>query len=469
MTSMVPIALFGWLPAAVGLFKRFQPHRAAIVGFLLAWLFLPWYTYSVPGLPDYNKISAIGLGLLIGIFAGDPTAWSRVRLHPVDIPMMLWCLIPCASSLSNGLGPYDGISEVLGRVVCWGIPYLIGRIYFTSPDHMRELMIGIFFAGLVYIPFCVYEMIMSPQIHKMVYGFHSNTTFGQNKRLGGWRPVVFMQHGIMLGLWMATATLAGLRLMRIGAAAAPASRWRFLLWAASLVLLLVTVMCKASGALALLALGLAVMETGALFRSRIPHYILIILPILYCYGRASGNWDGAELIAASSAVSSDQERVGSVAFRLDNETILVAKAMEQPLLGWGGWKRSFVRDESGETVSVPDGLWVITVGQNGILGLIALGMVLLLPQLLMLAVWTPHAWRSPGPGAVHLAAVLLGIFTVDCLLNDMFNPLLVAVAGGLSGIFIHRNIHGQNPDQSLDAVLPVAGDTDPEPGGRRLL
>ena len=46
-----------------------------------------------------------------------------------DIPIVVWCFTPLASSLSNGLGVYDGLSACLSEIVLWGIPYYLGRVY----------------------------------------------------------------------------------------------------------------------------------------------------------------------------------------------------------------------------------------------------------------------------------------------------------------------------------------------------
>ena len=55
--------------------------------------------------------------------------------------------------------------------------------------------------GLIYVPLCLFEVRMSPQLHNMVYGFAQHS-FGQTVRGGGWRPMVFMQHGLAVGLFM---------------------------------------------------------------------------------------------------------------------------------------------------------------------------------------------------------------------------------------------------------------------------
>ena len=48
-----------------------------------------------------------------------------------------------ASSLHNGLGVYDGLSAIFEQTVAWGMPYLLGRLYFTDYAGMRELAWGV--------------------------------------------------------------------------------------------------------------------------------------------------------------------------------------------------------------------------------------------------------------------------------------------------------------------------------------
>ena len=47
-------------------------------------------------------------------------------------------------------------------LIHWAVPYLIGRLYFGSPEGIRELAIGIVIGGLLCILPCLYEMKMSP-------------------------------------------------------------------------------------------------------------------------------------------------------------------------------------------------------------------------------------------------------------------------------------------------------------------
>jgi len=144
MNILVPIMMFGWIPIVIGLFSRLPPRRAVITSFLFAWMFLPMAEYPIPGLPDYTKMSATCWGVLIAALIFDSNSIFSFRFKIIDIPMIVWCLCPALSSLSNDLGLYDGISESLAQTVTWGFPYFIGRIYFNDLESLKEFHFGIF-------------------------------------------------------------------------------------------------------------------------------------------------------------------------------------------------------------------------------------------------------------------------------------------------------------------------------------
>ena len=173
LTLMVPLMMFGWLPFAVWMFGRVRPgHRAALCGFLLAWMLLPLYGYHLPALPTYDKISAASYGVLLGAAVHDPQVFRRFSPHICDLPVALWCLASMCSSVTNNLGVYDGGSAMLAKIVAWGIPYYIGRVYVDNTAALRELCIGLFAGAVAYIPFCWIEFAISPRLHKIVYGWH---------------------------------------------------------------------------------------------------------------------------------------------------------------------------------------------------------------------------------------------------------------------------------------------------------
>jgi hypothetical protein len=154
--------------------------------------------------------------------------------------------------------------------------------------------------------------------------------------------------------------------------------------------------------------------------------------------RGSGWWDAENLIAASLTIS-NEERSESLAFRIKNENVLIEKALLRPVFGWAGWKRSFIFNASGVAVSVPDGLWIVAFGQNGLFGLSTLTLTLLLPQILFLKTFPASMWRQTAVASIAPLSVLLGLFMIDNLFNDMFNPAMLLSAGGITGLYIRHS------------------------------
>ncbi len=83
---------------------------------LLGTMFLPNAAYQVPILRVFDKGTATVLATFLGILLFDSGRLMRYRFHWVDIPMVVWCVCPLASSLSNGLGFYDGLAEIMSQL-----------------------------------------------------------------------------------------------------------------------------------------------------------------------------------------------------------------------------------------------------------------------------------------------------------------------------------------------------------------
>jgi O-antigen ligase len=133
------------------------------------------------------------------------------------------------------------------------------------------------------------------------------------------------------------------------------------------------------------------------------------------------------------------------------------------VFGWAGWKRAWVYNDAGETISVPDGLWIIAYGQNGVFGLTALTLIILMPQLLFLRRYPPRRWAEPAVGAVAVLPVLLAVFMVDNLLNNMYNPVMLLAAGGLTGMHVQGDIDPERAASDPSSPAP------PSPVTPRLL
>ena len=427
MIDLIAPVMIGWIPLVLGLFIVLPPRRAVIVAFLFAWLFLPQVSYALPGIPDYSKSTATCYGVLLATALFDPNRLLSLRFRWFDLPAVVWCVCPGASSISNGLGLYDAMSAVLHSSVTWGLPYLIGRAYFFDLQGVRELALGIFIGGLVYMPLCLWEIRMSPQLHHTVYGFHQHS-FMQTVRFGGFRPMVFMQHGLMVGMWMTSASLIGVWIWKTRALK---SLGRVpIIWFV-VPMLITAVLCKSIGALALLVLGAGVLFAVKWTSSVVPVLCLVLLAPIYMTVRSQDLWSGSQLVTLVANVI-DEDRANSLQFRLDNELILIDKALQRPLFGWGRWGRSRVYNADGSDVSVTDGLWVIAMGQRGLVGVAALTLLLLLPGIVLIRRFPPTVWSDVAFAPAGALAALLMVYMVDCFFNAMINPIFILVAGGLT-------------------------------------
>ncbi|MFQ5462958.1 MAG: O-antigen ligase family protein [Phycisphaerae bacterium] len=430
MTPLVPVAMFGWIPLGLSLFWMLPVRKAIVAAYLIGWLFLPQASYAIAGLPDYTRMTAVNGVILLGLLLVDGRRLVGFRPLVWDLPMLIWCLCPLPTSISNDLGLYDGLSGNLEQFLTWGAPYWIGRVYFCDLRSIRLLAIGIFVGGLVYMPLCWFEIRMSPQLYGVFYG-DPWARFYTTWRLGGYRPVVFLVHGIELGTWMCATALTGFWLWRSRTMRRLADLR--VSWLAT-ALLVTAVMCRSLNALATLAIGLSALIVVKRLRFRYALLVLFLVPAGYVALRAPQVWHPTVLIELAASI--DKARAASFQSRVDQEEILVGRAWERPVFGWGSWGRNRVRDEMGDAVTVTDSLWIITFGQQGLVGLISLGLAFALPAILLWRRLKAQDWSSPKFAAPAVLAVCITMYATDCLMNAMLNPIYHILMGAVLGVAV---------------------------------
>lgn len=438
------LVMLAWPLIALGLFSVLPPRRAVIVNFILAWLFLPVASFPIPYLPDYNKITATCLGTVLGILLFDFSRLKSFRFSLMDLPMLIFCVSPLPAAIVNSFGLYEGLSGVTQRLIAWGIPYLVGRLYFSDLTAHRDLALGIVMGGLIYIPFCLFEIFFGPYWRAWVYGFYQVDP-GQVVRFGGWRPVVFMESGLMVALWMTVASVTALwlwltgvlRLNKAPAGGSPPAEHggsgyppRAMLISVGLVLLvLTTLLLKSVNGWVLLGLGMAVLVGATRWRRAWPVYALVAASLVYVIARASGVWAGVEIVDAVQTLI-DARRSQSLLFRIENEIYILEKVQENLMLGLGRRSLDFYRPDP-LWVLVFDSLWIIVFAETGWLGLIGLLATLVTPILLFTWRYPAYTWRSPAVAPAAALAVCVCLYIVDNLLNAMVNPIFMLIAGGL--------------------------------------
>ncbi|MBD2329064.1 O-antigen ligase domain-containing protein [Alkalinema sp. FACHB-956] len=431
MFILIPIVLFGWLGIVFFLFKHLPPHRALIISFVTAYLFLPVYSYPIPGLPAYGKMSATCYAVLFSAIFLD---WYYVKLFRpslIDLPMLVWCTCPFMSSMMNGLGAYDGFRAASEQIAYWGVPYFFGRLYLGNLAGLKALAIGMLAGGVVYAPLCLFEFRMSPQLHTMLYGVPVNDyAFMQSIRKGGYRPILFNVHGLSVALWMALVTIIGIWLWQSGTLT---RLWRISIHHLIGGLTAVVIIIQSTGAWLYLLLSFAILITIRFLRTTLLVLVLVATIASYLYVATTGAFNGDQLVQLVSSTI-NPERAQSLEFRFDNEKNLITKARQRMLFGWAGWGRSRVYNEYGLDVSVTDSFWVMTFGTTGVFGLTAVTTVILLPVVLLTYYYPAKTWLHPKIAPAAAIAIVLVFYMMDNLVNSMGNSVYVLAIGSLSGL-----------------------------------
>ena len=427
MKATIYIALFAWPIVTLILCTIFTVRKAMIYNFVIGWLILPVARVPLSAMPDYDKFAAVSMAAVLGVLIFDRKRLVTLRLTALDLPMAIFCLCPLLSSLSNELGVYDGLSGMLINTLRWGIPYIIGRLYGGDPNGMRDIATGFFVGVLLYVPVCIWEIRLSPTLNHTVYGFVAQYFF-TTERLGGYRPVGFLSHGIELGMLMMSGTFIGIWMRKSGAwprFAGVSSLWIVF------PLFIVFILCRALGAWILMAGGLAALFFSKWTRTRLAVVMIMIAPLVYIGGRMSGVLSDDLFVSPIAQVSVDRSK--SLAARLYHEGQLVDKALERPVFGWGKWGRNRVYDDNID-ISITDGLWIIIFGQQGFVGLASWFGALLIPGAVFLKRGTPHVLLHPLLAPALAFSILIPLNCIDWLMNAFHNPMYIVMSGSLVAI-----------------------------------
>ncbi|MEM9739554.1 MAG: hypothetical protein AAF829_06760 [Pseudomonadota bacterium] len=417
------------LPLLPALDKYSVPALTA----LLLVLALPQKKKSVPFLglvPNHSVLNILLLGLLVGTALTVLTNSDAVRYGPTVLPAMR---------------PYDGFSIVLSSFVMV-LPLILGRSLFFTQKGRRVLLFALVLGGIAYSFLALFEVRMSPLLNQWIYGYFPHSWI-QHKRGGGWRPIVFLQHGLFLGLFFAMCTLAAVGAMRASA------RHAGLLIFAVVWLFATLVLVKSLGAL-LIAVALLPVVLFLSRRMQITVAALICAAFLtYPVIRGSDVFSPVRVEQAFARIST--ERAQSLRVRMEHEQRLLDKAQERPLFGWGGWGRWRIFDEvTGYDVTISDGHWVITISEGGWVRYVAIYGLLTGPIFLLL--WRQR--RDPADIETSVLCVILAGNMIDLVPNSGLTPLTFLIAGALWG----RVEAGQSdqavtqPDGSRETVTKPA-------------
>lgn len=435
--SFAYLALIAWPLITVALFLRLSLERAVIWSILGAYLVLPPVAaMDFPLLPPFDKVTIPNVAALATciLLVGKRVAWLP-RSPTGRVLTVLFVFSPVVTVLTNadaipfaigglpGLRVYDALSEIILQVLSLA-PFLLARQFLATEAAQRDILVALVAGCLVYsIPMLI-EIRLSPQINVWVYGFFQHD-FIQTVRYGGYRPIVFLPHGLWVALFTMISLLAAVALRRHDR-----SRWRRSYLLAVVYLGFMLVQCKSVAALVYAAF-LAPVVAVASARLQVTLALgLAMIAVGYPLLR------GADIVPASAIVERveriDPDRAQSLGYRFDNEDVLLARANEKPFFGWGGWGRNHVYDvETGRMLTVTDGRWIIVIGTLGWFGYIGEFGLLALPLFLL--------WRASRRRGVALSpyvgplALCTGINMIDMLPNATLIPFTWLIAGSILG------------------------------------
>lgn len=457
-------ALALWFLVALAVYAVCRGPLASALVFIGGALILPEAVAVNPPLfPDMGKQQVISLSALAGtlLFARRRLRDAKLGTGP-EILIAIGAIGAVVTIFSNsqhmrfgpvvvpGTSPTDFIPDVIQYMLRWGIPFMIGRAMFTRSQDGRTLMFVLVAAGLIYsIPIMI-EMQISPQLHKFVYGYMQHA-FLQTKRGDGYRPMVFMTHGLSLTLFVVMTVLAACTMWRaekkiLGASFGPIAVY--------LAVLLIA--CRSTGS-TLYAAALAPLALFATPRLQVrAAALLALLVISYPLLR---NFDLVPYEKALEIASeyTSHRRVRSLNARLYTEQTMIERIKERPWFGWASPGRSGIRDpRTGRLSTVYDGYWIIVLSKRGAVGYLTVFGLLLWP--IVMAMRAMPRIRAPGDRVVlGVLSLMIAISAFDLLPNSTVEGFYTMFSGALAGLVpgILREQRKNRPKNSGESsVLP---------------
>ena len=451
------LALFSWPIAAFIAFRRYEVSLAILVTLIFGFLFLPTKAeVDLPLLPALNKytipaFTAFALSFIVSKNALDAprtpsfiprSSFARLCLITLIIGAFLTVItngdpLVYGPTFLPGLRIYDAFSIILGLFSTL-MPFVLAHKFLSHPDKQRLFLKFLLMAALLYSLLALYEVRLSPQLNNMVYGFFPNN-FLQHIRGSGYRPLVFLNHGLVLAIFFALAILAAAGLTRL-----EEKKQKTKVFIAGLWLLVTLILCKSLGALFialfLLPIALLLGVRMQLLIAAIFAVVIMTYPLL-----RSGGYIPVDRINAY-AESIDPQRASSLRVRFENEDDFLEKIKQRPVFGWGGYRRSRVFTEYGVDTSIADGAWINTLGVGGWVRFLSQFGLFCLPMMLLFL----NRRRLNISLETSIMALLLMANVIDLIPNSSQTPLTWMLAGSLWGRLslghITQGITHETPD-----------------------
>lgn len=433
------VVLAAWIPFTALAFALMRANQAAVLVLLGGMLFLPEVAYfDAPLVPPLGKHEIAASCAFLGLLVRSPRRLHLPRLgRGADVFLVVAGLSGSISVLLNrdtvsygptvlpGMGARDVLSFGIRDALDVFLPYLVGRMCIQSTRDVRALFRMVLGLGLVYSLLIMFELRFSPNLHRWIYGYHARPDFSQTIRWGGFRPTVFMEHGLAVALFAMVVALVAAVQVRLHKRYLGLPSWSWALYFA-----LIMVLCRSTGAILLGAIVLAAIVWTSPRKQLRLAVVIATICLLYPCLRLTGLFPTDQIVGiTSSAISPD--RAASIKVRFDNEELLIAHVQKRLWFGWASNGRNRLYDADGNNAVITDGHWIILLSTGGVVLLYGLFGLMLTPVFAAMRVFRRVA--DGGERQLLAGLTLVAVcYVFDLLPNGMFNQAPLFYAGALT-------------------------------------
>lgn len=451
-----------WPVVSLTLFQRLKPLQASFWTIVGGYIILPEQTFfDFPLLPSFDKETVAMLAALAGCYF---VANQKVPLLPRQgtekwlIVVML--VTPLLTAVTNpepfrfisGMTLYDACSVIMSSYIAI-IPFLIGLHLVRTYQDQVSLFKMLVIAGLLYSLPALFEARMSPQLHSTIYGFFPHE-WRQQIRFGGFRPVVFMRHGLVTSAFFSITLMACIALWRdkqgIFGVSRDTKKFTFF---AVLYLAVILVLCKSVGSILYSVTFLMAVCFLPLSLTRLVASFLMAIVITYPLSSLVGIFPHEQLVGLATNIN--ELRAQSLEFRFMNEDFLLSHAKEKLLFGWGIWGRNRPFKEV-----VTDGYWIVLLGSVGLISFLArFGLSALC--VFRAARASKRLKQNTGNKLMVFHALLVALIMVDQIPNSSMSSYQLFLIGALLGranqvLFQRSSGSNARPREIPDATSQTA-------------
>lgn len=421
------IVLISWPFISLLFYKQLPIVHATFWTIVGGFLLLPVKTeIDFPLIPPLDKELIPAIFALIGCKYIKRVRISLLPKNGIERWFVLaFIFIPLFTMFNNqevfnyipGLTIHDTISAMLNQYIKI-LPFILGAQIIKTHDDQVLLFKLLVKAGLLYSLLILFEIRMSPQLHTWVYGFFPHD-FGQQMRSGGFRPVVFLGHGLLVSMFVTIVLAGAVILLKERIKSYGLSPWLFVLYFGVILFL-----SKSLGAIIFgTVLFLSIKWLSTEMNKKIIFFLMFVF-FLYPLLSVFDLFPHELLIQLAGDFDSDRAR--SISFRFYHENLLLEHAQRKPFFGWGSWGRNRLEG------SVTDGHWIIIYGTYGLIGFLSF---FCLPAISVYkAIKFGKLIKNKDEQKVLISfALIISIVIIDQILNASLTAFLMFLSGALLG------------------------------------